>query len=75
MSNETVTIPADGDIDLLTRQAVEMILQSQKAVENLAAQRSRRKLSSHRASAVAKELKQLRIVLAGYRYQHSVDRL
>ncbi|MDR2885839.1 MAG: hypothetical protein LBU95_03540 [Rikenellaceae bacterium] len=69
------SVPESGDIDLLTRQAVEMILQTQKAVENLAEQRTRHKLSSSRASAVAKELKQLRLVLADYRYQHSADRL
>ena len=68
MSEQTILVPESGDIDLLTRQAIEIILQSQKAVENLAAQRARCKLSPHRAAAVAKELKQLRIVLADYRY-------
>lgn len=61
-------------IGWLTSKTLEMIDEAQRATERLAGERARNKLSSNRESAVARELGQLRIVLAGYKYKNSIDR-
>ncbi len=46
-------------IDALTAQVIEIMANAQMAAENLARERAKRKMSSCRASALARELKQL----------------
>ncbi len=64
-----------NSLEEITLQVLDMIARTQEAVQRLAVQRTRHKLSAHRASAVARELNQLGIVLGGYKYQHPADGL
>lgn len=70
---ESIHDPEPNLLKTLALEALEMIMQAQAAAERLADERTRQKLSPHRATAVAKELGQLRIVLGDYKYKHAAD--
>lgn len=63
------------NIEELTLTAIQAMSTAQRNLEELAEERNRQKLSSSRVSAIAKELKQLLIVLGGYEYRHPANKL